>query len=159
MADTGPRGPQGPAGTSIDLPVAVANGGTGATTASQALANLGIANGINEVKRLIVGATYSVGDTIQFFENPANFDMFTGRVNYMGANTAFLAGSEGSRAIIMTGISITDDATTITTAEVAEQAAGDNYWKLARVNAVTFSASGVAFNNLNETQLNIQGMR
>ena len=32
MADTGPRGPQGPAGTSIDLPVAIANGGTGATT-------------------------------------------------------------------------------------------------------------------------------
>lgn len=36
MADTGPRGPQGPAGTSIDLPVAIANGGTGATTAKGA---------------------------------------------------------------------------------------------------------------------------
>lgn len=35
MADTGPRGP---AGTSLDLPVAIANGGTGATTA-QAAAN------------------------------------------------------------------------------------------------------------------------
>ena len=33
MADTGPRGPQGPAGTTFDIPVAVANGGTGATTA------------------------------------------------------------------------------------------------------------------------------
>jgi hypothetical protein len=49
MADTGPRGPQGPAGTSIDLPVAIANGGTGAITA-QAAANAlqvcGIGSGI-----------------------------------------------------------------------------------------------------------------
>lgn len=36
MADTGPRGPQGPAGTTFELPVAIANGGTGATTAWQA---------------------------------------------------------------------------------------------------------------------------
>lgn len=43
MADTGPRGPQGPAGTSIDLPVAIANGGTGATTRAQAVR--GLANG------------------------------------------------------------------------------------------------------------------
>lgn len=42
MADTGPRGPQGPAGTSIDLPVAVANGGTGATTRAGAKSNLGL---------------------------------------------------------------------------------------------------------------------
>lgn len=42
MADTGPRGPQGPAGTSIDLPVAIANGGTGATTAAGAKDALGI---------------------------------------------------------------------------------------------------------------------
>lgn len=40
MADTGPRGPQGPAGTSIDLPVAIANGGTGATTAAEAADNI-----------------------------------------------------------------------------------------------------------------------
>lgn len=42
MADTGPRGPQGPAGTSIDLPVAVANGGTGATSAKAAANSLAV---------------------------------------------------------------------------------------------------------------------
>ena len=37
----GPQGPQGDPGTSIPLPVSVANGGTGATTAAAARANLG----------------------------------------------------------------------------------------------------------------------
>ena len=40
----GPQGPQGDPGTSIPLPVSVANGGTGATTAAAARANLGAVN-------------------------------------------------------------------------------------------------------------------
>lgn len=57
MADTGPRGPQGPAGTSIDLPVAIANGGTGATTAAGAVANLGILDAVKVGGRNIILGT------------------------------------------------------------------------------------------------------
>lgn len=39
--ETGPAGPAGPAGSTISIPVSVTNGGTGATTAAGALANLG----------------------------------------------------------------------------------------------------------------------
>lgn len=65
MADTGPRGPQGPAGTSIDLPVAIANGGTGATTAAGAVESLGILDAVKVGGRnLYTGTADFSGDWV-----------------------------------------------------------------------------------------------
>lgn len=53
----GPKGPQGKPGTSIPLPVSVANGGTGATTAAAARANLGAMAVTADGNTILTGGT------------------------------------------------------------------------------------------------------
>lgn len=70
----GPEGPQGEPGTSIPLPVSIADGGTGATTAAAARANLGA---VNKAGDMMTGALTAQGFTAKesgssFTVNPAS---------------------------------------------------------------------------------------
>ena len=84
MADTGPRGPQGPAGTSIDLPVAVANGGTGATTAAEAANALGIPS-------LLRGANIPEGANLNDYVQAGTYRTGSAAVSASVANTPHTA--------------------------------------------------------------------
>ena len=69
----GPKGDKGDPGTSIPLPVSVANGGTGATTAAAARANLGAVNrtGDTMTGRLTATSFTAEGSGSSFVVNPA----------------------------------------------------------------------------------------
>ena len=85
MADMGPRGPQGPAGTVFDIPVAVSNGGTGATTAAEASDNI-------LALSLLAGKDIPSGSDLNSYTTAGNYRAENSAIAASVTNSPFTSG-------------------------------------------------------------------